>query len=133
MRAYDIDFARNDQNNTLAIGIADSTGTFQVLDNINFNPTDGLHYYEIDYHHATQTLEIFGDNQLIYSNNSITIPRVARYIALGFCIGTGSEPSYASVDEFFILDGVAKSSGTCTVPTEPLEVTENTLSLLHFE
>ena len=132
-RPHDIALVRCNANDSLTFAVTDSTAQEVVNSGeINFDPTDGLHYYEIDYHHATQTIELFGDNQLIYSASNITVERVERYVALGLLASDMTSNSIASIDEFTLLDGVARSSGSCTVPTEPFEVTENTLSLLHF-
>lgn len=134
IRPYDITLCRYDTNNSLTFGIFDANGAeVFVQHGINFNPCDGVHYYEIDYHHDAQTIEIFGDFQLILSKNSITIPRVKRFLALGYLIDNASSTSTASISEFTLLDGVTRSSGSCTVPTAPFEVTANTLSLLHFD
>ena len=134
IRPYDITLARYEENNTLRFGVTDSQSKWQVLsDEINFNPCDELHYYEIDYHHANRTVEFFGDNQLLFSHTGFEIERVPRYVSLGFLLCNMADFSYSSIDEFFILDGICRSSGTCTPPTEPFEVTENTLSLLRFD
>lgn len=56
---------------------------------------------------------------------SKTFNREARRIIFGGFAGY--------IDEFRILDGVCAHTGAFSVPTSPYELTEKTISLLHFE
>lgn len=133
-RQGDISLLRYDANNGVALGVVDSQNN-PVVDTggLSVDVIGSLHYFELDFHHSTQTIELFVDNQRIFTQSNVTVERLARYFSIGSSTYNWNLTSAASIDEFFILDGVARSSGTCTVPTEPFEVTENTLSLLHFE
>ena len=133
-RHGEISLLRHNTNNSLELSIYDSQSNSVVSSGeINFDPTDNIHYYEIDYNHTAQTIKLFADTQLIFSQSNVSIERLERFLTLGFLPSNLVIVALASVDEFFLLDGTARSSETCTPPTEPLEVGENTLSLLHFD
>lgn len=88
----------------------------------NYNIVGGWKHVEFCY--KSGNLYCFF-NGTLEATASKTFTREARRIIFGAC--------NCYIDEFRILDGVCAHTGAFSVPTSPYELTEKTISLLHFE
>ena len=89
-----------------------------------------FHHYEIDYSHSNRTVYVFADGVLVLSQSDIVIERIGRYVELGLNFYNMFR---GSVSEFILKDGICTHTSDFTLPTEPYEVDEYTVSLLHFD
>lgn len=119
---------RNASDGSAYLKIYNSSGSQIVNDSVfdRCNTYDLNKKIHIEICYNGSTVYLFIDGVRKFSANC-TIERLARTINLG------SSAFIGSISEFRILDGVCLHTGNFTTPTTPYELTDKTISLLHFD
>lgn len=86
---------------------------------------NALQHLEICYKHSTAKAYVFVNGAKTSYVSSVSSPRTARQIILG---GGAS----CSVSEIRILDGVCLHTSNFSPPTAPYDLTDKTVTLVHF-
>lgn len=116
---------QNSLNHRILTEVYNSAGSKIVSDSIfdySGQYLDKVTHYEICYNGSTLYVFVNGVLQKTFSAN---IERLARQIYLG-------NTAAGSIDEFRILDGVCAHTENFSLPNAEYDLTDETVSLLHF-